>query len=346
MAIKHGGNLTEVAARYGTDPADWVDLSTGVSPLTYPVGDIPASVWNRLPETGDGLETAAKNYYGAADEPIAVAGSQAAIMALPGVITLETGRCGTIALPRVGYKEHQHAWGSFERDGNEWEIEFYDDFPTPKQLETCDVVLLINPNNPSGRQTPRSELQAILRQKQHKGGYLILDEAFADCTPEISILNGVQHSEHLIVLRSVGKFFGLAGARAGFVFAGPVIKALLEETLGPWTVNGPARWVMKQALKDREWQRATADRIQAASQRLNQLLDQTFDCPRAGTPLFTTVYVDNAVACHDLLCQQQILTRLCDEKNAIRFGLPDGEAQWEKLTSALGMLAAARDYRF
>ncbi|WP_375749678.1 threonine-phosphate decarboxylase CobD [Vibrio sp. HN007] len=339
MAIKHGGNLIEIAARFGTNPSDWIDLSTGVSPFTYPVGEIPESVWNRLPETNDGLETAAQSYYGTACEPVAVAGSQAAIMALPGVITLEMGRCGTIALPRVGYKEHQHAWSSYELDGNEWEIEFYDDFPTQEQIESCDVVLLINPNNPSGRFTEQSELQKVLHDKQSKGGYLIVDEAFADCTPDISVLDESSHNEHLIVLRSVGKFFGLAGARVGFVFAKSVIKALLEEALGPWTVTGPARWVMKKALNDEKWQRETASMIQASSERLNQLLDTRLDCHRAGTQLFTTVYLDNAAEFHEFLCTQQVLTRLCDEKNAIRFGLPSDDEQWEKLDAALNALA-------
>ncbi|MDG3085161.1 threonine-phosphate decarboxylase CobD [Vibrio hannami] len=338
MTIKHGGNLIEIAARYGTEPTEWLDLSTGVSPFTYPVGDIPTSVWNRLPETNDGLEPAAKVYYDAAFEPIAVSGSQAAIMALPGGITLELGRCGTIALPRVGYKEHQHAWSSFEQDGNEWEIEFYDDFPTAQQIETCDVILIINPNNPSGKFTEQEQLHKVLSNKEQKGGYLIVDEAFADCTPEISMLNPYKHSDNLIVLRSVGKFFGLAGARVGFVFAKSVIKSLLEETLGPWTVTGPARWVMKNALQDMKWQEATAKRIADDSERLNQLLDSKLDCKRAGTQLFTTVYMPDAQACHELLCRQQVLTRLCDEKNAIRFGLPETEAQWQQLECALNSL--------
>ncbi|WP_073582233.1 aminotransferase class I/II-fold pyridoxal phosphate-dependent enzyme, partial [Vibrio quintilis] len=303
---------------------------------------------------GDGLEAAAKDYYGAAQMPVAVAGSQAAIMALSGVITLEMGRCGTIALPRVGYKEHQQAWGSFEQNGKAWEIEFYDDFPTQHQFAISDVVLLINPNNPTGKLARPDALHAALQEKQRKGGYLIVDEAFADCTPELSMLSTASHHENLIVLRSVGKFFGMAGARVGFVFAKPVIKALLEETLGPWTVSGPARWVMKRALQDSAWQQATAGRIQAASERLNQLLDSKLkasgvndsevnapevDGFRAGTPLFTTVYLDHAVACHEVLCQQQVLTRLCDEKNAIRFGLPADEAQWDQLTAALDVLA-------
>ena len=344
MAVKHGGNLIQIASKYGSDPRAWLDLSTGVSPFTYPVGEIPLQVWNRLPETGDGLEFAAREYYGAASEPVSVAGSQAAIMALPGVLTLELGRCGTIVLPRVGYKEHQHAWAEFQSGGQEWQLDFYDDFPSEQQIADSDVVLVINPNNPSGGFNQRNDLALVRQAMAAKGGYLIVDEAFADCTPEISMLGGVSEnsaadSRGLIVLRSVGKFFGLAGARAGFVFAEPLIKALLQETLGPWTVTGPARWVLKKALADRHWQQETKQKIAAASAHLNQLLDRYIAADRAGTALFTTVYLPDAPRCHDLLCQHQVLTRLCDEKNALRFGLPADKVQWEKLESALFKLA-------
>ena len=352
MAVKHGGNLIEIANKYGSDHKEWLDLSTGVSPFTYPVGEIPLSVWNRLPEIGDGLESAAQEYYGAISEPVSVAGSQAAIMALPGVITLELGRCGTITLPRVGYKEHQHAWAEFQTNGQEWKLDFYDDFPSKQQIADSDVVLVINPNNPSGRLSQRNDLARVRQTMAAKGGYLIVDEAFADCTPEISMLNSVSDnsvtdnsvvdSRGLIVLRSVGKFFGLAGARAGFVFAEPLIKTLLQETLGPWTVTGPVRWVLKKALADSHWQKEAKQKIGTASGHLNQLLDKYISADRAGTDLFTTVYLPDAPCCHDVLCQHQVLTRLCDEKNALRFGLPADEDQRKKLEAALIKLAESR----
>ncbi|MFC1236634.1 threonine-phosphate decarboxylase CobD [Vibrio sp. F74] len=342
MAIKHGGNLNKIAAEYGTDPECWIDLSTGVSPFTYPIGDIPLSVWNQLPQNNDGLEVAARRYYGGFSDPVIVAGSQAAIVSLPAVLTKEMGRCGTISLPRVGYKEHQHAWTRFEQDSCGWNVLFYDDFPSEQQVAESDVVLIINPNNPTGKFSSKNALAIISQKMQEKKGYLIVDEAFADCTPEISMLSTDEQQSSLIILRSVGKFFGLAGARVGFVFASENIKGSLEALLGPWTVTGPARWVMKKALSDHQWQKEVAHRIKSASIRLSGLLGEYLDDRTSVTDLFITVYLDEAAICHDFLCQQHVLTRLCDEKNALRFGLPADETQWKKLESALYFLARNR----
>ena len=335
MAIKHGGDLLQIAAHYKSDPQRWTDLSTGVSPFTYPLNEVPAALWNQLPQTDDGLESIAKTYYQAVNEPVVVAGSQAAIMALPAVLTAKLGKCGCVALPLVGYKEHQHAWVRYQQDGQRWQIEYYDDFPSPTQIADCDVLVVINPNNPTGYVNAKQKLQEVHLDLQRRQGYLIVDEAFADSTTEISMLKNRQEMAGLIVLRSVGKFFGLAGARVGFVFAPLQIQTLLSELLGPWTVTGPSRWVVKKALADKAWQEATKQHIKHAALRLNQLLEKYLKGRKAKTDLFITVYREDAVACHHHFCQLQILTRLCDEKNALRFGLPADQQQWQKLENAL-----------
>lgn len=334
--IKHGGNLIQVASRYGTNSEEWLDLSTGVSPFTYPVGEIPHHVWNQLPQVNDGLEAAAQIYYNAPNEPLAVSGSQAAIMLLPSVLmSIQQRENCVVALPRVGYKEHEHAWRKFAQNHSNCEIVLYDAFPTAAQIAQSDVILVINPNNPSGQIFSSTYLKQLHRSLQQKNGTLIVDEAFADIPSEQSMLTPEVDLSHLVVLRSVGKFFGLAGARVGFVFANDEIKQQIEELMGPWTVAGPSRWVMKQALLDTQWQSSVTKRIQLASEKLNQLLDDTLSFPRTGTELFTTVFTDDAIHLHDQLCRQSILTRLCDEKNALRFGLPAQASQWQQLEHAL-----------
>jgi cobalamin biosynthetic protein CobC len=335
MAVEHGGKLLQVAREYGSDPEEWLDLSTGVSPFTYPVGDIPACVWNQLPQTDDGLEAAAKSYYNAPHEPLAVAGSQAAIMALPAVLREKLGRCGVVALPRVGYKEHEHAWRSFVHNQQQWTVLYYDDSPGQALLEQSDVLVVINPNNPSANLLSRAQLHKLHRQVAEQGGWLIVDEAFVDITPQCSVLSADKQLENLLVLRSVGKFFGLAGVRVGFLFAEAEIKAVMQEHLGPWCVTGPSRWVMRQALADTAWQQSSRVRIKRAGARLQQLLSRYLALPMAGSHLFTTLYLQDAARLHDLLCREQILCRLCDEKNALRFGLPGDQAQWQQLEQAL-----------
>lgn len=336
--IKHGGDLLQIARRYGGKIDQWVDLSTGVSPYTYPVSDLPISVWNQLPQENDGLEVAAKNYYQSPEEPLAVAGSQAAIMLLPDTVKqFLGGRTGVVALPKVGYKEHQHAWCK-NRSGSEidaWEVIWYDDRPSSEQIKQCDVVVIINPNNPTGYQCDVDYLLTIHHELAQKNGILIVDEAFIDIHPEKSILSVINDLKNLIVLRSIGKFFGLAGARVGFLFATEPLKNNVAERLGPWTVTGPSRWVVKHALVDHEWQNKASKKIEKASSRLKTLLSHYLTSDFEGTALFTTVYVENAPYLHDKLCQNQVFTRLCDENNAVRFGLPANVFQWDKLERAL-----------
>ncbi|TCS39034.1 threonine-phosphate decarboxylase CobD [Reinekea marinisedimentorum] len=341
MAVTHGGNLLEIAARYKTDAADWLDLSDGVSPFSIPLGPVPIEAWQALPQNADGLEQAAQQYYQSAFEPLAVAGSQAAIMALPAVITEQLGRCGTVALPRVGYKEHEQAWTVFKKNNQRWSIVYYQDQPTDAQLAGCDVVVLINPNNPTGYLLDAERLWALHNKLAEQGRWLVVDEAFMDVTPHCSVLNRVQRFDHTVVLRSLGKFFGLAGARVGFVFANPSVLTALTETIGPWTVTGPSRWAAKQALGNSQWQQQNRQRLARSSERLHRLLAQHFDSPMATHALFITVKLSDAVAVHGALCQQQVLTRLCDEKNALRFGIPGDDRQWQKLESALTVMQAA-----
>ncbi|WP_413110266.1 threonine-phosphate decarboxylase CobD [Thaumasiovibrio sp. DFM-14] len=342
MGIHHGGNLLAAISTYGGNIDQWLDLSTGVSPFTYPVPAIPTHVWNRLPQDNDGLESAAQGYYGTAVEPLAVAGSQAAIMQLPKLLTQVLGHCGRVCLPRVGYKEHQHAWQSFALNGQRWGVDFYDDLPSQAQIEQSDVVVVINPNNPTGKLHRVDQLRQIHAQLSTKQGYLVVDEAFMDCTPEASLLDKDTFPQHLIVLRSVGKFFGLAGSRVGFVFADHVLLHQLSEVLGPWAVAGPSRWVVKSALQDTQWQINTRHKIAKHMARLTLLLEQSLNAETASTDLFITVYLDNAPSIYRQLCEAHIHCRLCDEKNALRFGLPEAQWQWQKLEAALSDIAPQR----
>src|SRR5690606_22076033 len=91
--LEHGGRLRAAARRYGIPLSDWLDLSTGVNPEGWPVPAVPPEVWVRLPEEDDGLERAASAYYGC-DSIFPVAGSQAAIQALPAL--LHAQRVGVI----------------------------------------------------------------------------------------------------------------------------------------------------------------------------------------------------------------------------------------------------------
>ncbi|MND35434.1 Threonine-phosphate decarboxylase [compost metagenome] len=321
--LEHGGRLRAAAQRYGIAEADWLDLSTGIAPYGWELPAIPASAWARLPELEDGLEAAAREYYGCASL-LPVAGSQAAIQALPRL--REGCRVGVIS---PCYAEHAHAW---RREGHE--LEELDAATAERELERFDVVLVVNPSNPTGQRLAPETLLAWRERLAQRGGWLLVDEAFMDCTPEQS-LAGHCPLPGLVVLRSFGKFFGLAGIRLGFVLAEPKLLESLHEWLGPWAVSGPARALAKTLLQDEDGQQRQRQSLLRDGQHLENLLRDCGLAPTGGTALFQWLACDDAAALHEFLAARGILTRLFARPSSLRFGLPPDEAGWARLRQAL-----------
>jgi L-threonine-O-3-phosphate decarboxylase len=325
--LEHGGRLLRAAREYGIAPSDWLDLSTGISPFAWPVPAIPAAAWMRLPEEDDGLIEIARAYY-RAPHLLPVAGSQAAIQALPRL--RPASRVGVIA---PGYNEHAHAW----RQGGHQVM----NLPAGVLLAQAgdfDVVVLIHPNNPGGERFEREALLELHARLAGRGGWLIVDEAFMDVTPEHSLCPEADR-EGLIVLRSAGKFFGLAGARAGFACASVGLLDALGELLGPWTLSGPTRHVLHRALADVEWQRSARQRLQACSARLAALLAQHGVTPTTGCAFFQWWRDERAHALHRALATRGVFTRLFDAPASVRFGLPGNDAAFDRLDAALRDIA-------
>ncbi|WP_044874787.1 threonine-phosphate decarboxylase CobD [Pseudomonas sp. LFM046] len=321
--LEHGGRLRAAAQRYGIAEADWLDLSTGIAPYGWDLPAIPASAWARLPERDDGLEAAAWRYYGC-DCLLPVAGSQAAIQALPRL--RGRSRIGVIS---PCYAEHAHAW---RREGHE--LEELDSERAERELEHFDVLLVVNPNNPTGQRISPETLLAWRARLVERGGWLLVDEAFMDCTPEDSLASHCP-LPGLVVLRSFGKFFGLAGIRLGFVLAEAMLLERLEELLGPWTVSGPARVLAKALLEDEAGQMRQRQALLRDGQRLERVLRDGGFAPSGGTALFQRLVRDDAAVLHEFLAARGILTRQFTTPASLRFGLPPDEAGWARLGQAL-----------
>ena len=325
--LEHGGRLRQAAREYGIALVDWVDLSTGINPDTYPIPPIDPLCWQRLPEDNDGLEAAAAAYYGS-ERLLALPGSQAAIQSLPRLF-----KPMAIACVSPLYEEHPHAW---EKAGHQLRR-----LPTLQRALSVMTpnVLLCNPNNPTANQLPRQSLLDAADQLRRRGGWLIVDEAFADAEPDntVAALAGGDDAPNLIVLRSLGKFFGLAGARVGFMFAAADKLDALREIIGPWAVANPARVVARCALEDRTWQAEARLRLAASSQRLADMLAPLGTVQR--TALFCTVGGDagslSVTALADHFARRGILVRRFDLHGLIRFGLPGGEGEWQRLAAAV-----------
>jgi cobalamin biosynthetic protein CobC len=298
---------------------------------------------------------AAFDYY-QTNSLLAVAGSQAAIQALPQL----RAPC-RVGVPLEGYAEHQYNW---QHAGHR--VEQLTATSIDSQLAQLDVLVLINPNNPTGQHFSVDQLLDWHQRLAQRGGWLVVDEAFIDCQPQQSLLT---HSPRpgLIVLRSVGKFFGLAGIRAGFVAAEPALLTRLQQWLGPWTLGGPTRQVCQQALSDQDWQQRTRQRLTVDQQRLQQLLASTSGKSIMGTELFQTLTIAQASEIYLAFARQGILLRLFEPqsrqpllqqtkspfqqqlqqqyqqhptRSMLRFGLPGTEAGWRRLQAALEILGA------
>ncbi|NQV82305.1 MAG: threonine-phosphate decarboxylase [Rhodospirillales bacterium] len=329
--LAHGGDLSSAEALYGPPPQGWVDLSTGINPAPYPVGDIGATAFSRLPEKSaiNDLLLAARDYYGApgCGAIAAAPGTQALIQWLP---RLRPRSRVTVLSPT--YAEHAHAWASAGHDVAE-----------AAALEQVpgdtDVLIIVNPNNPNGVCTQRQDLLDTRRNLARRGGWLIVDEAFADVAPDISLAAHCQ-DDGLIILRSFGKFFGLAGLRLGFALCNPQTASRLNQALGPWSVSGPAIAVGTRALRDTAWIEQTRNTLRAEVQRLEILFGRAELDIVGTTDLFVLIRSNQAARLHAHLAQNGIWTRAFPGNRAwIRFGQPGTEEHWRRLETALDLFS-------
>ena len=325
--LEHGGRLRRAALGYGIAEEDWLDLSTGLAPWPFPVPDIPLRAWARLPENDDGLEQAACDYYGTS-QVLPVAGSQMAIQLLP-----RLRRAGKVGVLSPCYAEHAEAWrrsGYIVREVLEQEVDFF--------LDSLDVLVVVNPNNPTGLSLTPARLLDWHARLAQRGGWLVVDEAFMDNTPQLSLAPHA-HQVGLIVLRSFGKFFGLAGVRLGFVLAERKLLRLLAEQVGPWAVSGPTRVLGQACLRDTEGHTRQRIRSDEASERLAALLERSGFKPQGGCALFQWLITEQATALHEFMARRGILLRLFAHNSSLRFGLPADAADEARLEQALQAFA-------
>jgi cobalamin biosynthetic protein CobC len=326
--MKHGGDLTEAIARHGGAPASWLDLSTGINPWPWPIPQsLPESAWQRLPSRAetDALLDAARKTYGVPDGAgiAAAAGTQALIQLLPYLAAP-----GPVAIVGPTYSEHALAW----RNAGHPVIAIDDLAACP---ENAVHAVVVNPNNPDGRVTDHAALAPIAAQLKSRGGWLVVDEAFADIDPAVSAVAWCPDWP-VVILRSFGKFYGLAGLRLGFAIGEPDIVARISAALGPWPCSGPALLIGAAALGDRPWADNTRGRLEQQARKLDQVLAKAGFTIAGGTSLFRLARHPDAKKLHAALARRHIWCRSFDwADDLLRFGLPSDTAGLDRLAVAL-----------
>ncbi|WP_158045022.1 threonine-phosphate decarboxylase CobD [Skermanella pratensis] len=322
----HGGGLARAEARFGHPAEGWVDLSTGINPWPIRVPAPSPDAWTRLPDRDalDRLLAAAGRYFGANPAAIVAApGSQALIQAVPRLVPR-----GRAAILGFTYAEHARCWSLA---GHEVAIS-----ETLDEASDAACVIVTNPNNPDGRQVDPDRLLALAGRQAARGGLLLVDEAFADMAPAISVASAAGRPG-LCVLRSFGKFFGLAGLRLGFALGPSGLVLALEDHLGPWAVGGPALEVGAAAMADRDWIEETRGSLASAARDLDGLLRAHGLEVVGGTDLYRLTRTAHAAALFEHLGRSGILVRPFEARpDWLRFGLPPDAAAAARLRDALG----------
>jgi len=325
--MKHGGDLTQAMAEFGGAADEWLDLSTGINPWPWPIRKLPDSAWQRLPSRADeqALLAAARAAYRVPEAAgiVAAQGTQALIQLLPRLAV-----DGAVAIVGPTYNEHSAAWS----DAGHAIAAIKDLSELPAHVTHA---VIVNPNNPDGRVTDPDRLVEVAAVLQRRGGWLVIDEAFADVDAHISAVASCGKLP-IVILRSFGKFYGLAGIRLGFAIGTPDVANGIRHVLGPWAVSGPALQVGAKALNDAPWAMQTRVRLAAQVIKLDGiLLNAGFEVV-GGTSLYRLARHPEATALHRRLAQKHIWSRSFDwSREMLRFGLPHDAEALDRLAAAL-----------
>lgn len=301
----HGGGIDAARARFGGARGAWIDLSTGINPRPYPVGALARDAWTALPDKGatERLDHAARAFWRVPQDAavLAAPGASALIARLP--LLAAPGR---VVITAPTYNEHGRAFAAAG-----WEI----------SQTGGEAVVIVHPNNPDGRLHPMPQGH----------GLTVIDESFCDVTPEES---HIAHAARpgTVILKSFGKFWGLAGLRLGFAIGDPALIARLSTMLGPWPVSGPALEIGAEALEDPVWADATRDRLAQDVARLDALIGAQVV---GGTTLFRLYDVGDAAAAQERLARARIWSRVFPYSSRwLRLGLPGHPEAWDRLATA------------
>jgi cobalamin biosynthetic protein CobC len=314
----HGGGLDDAVALYGGARADWLDLSTGINPRAYPVPEIPPEAYTALPDR------VAAERLGAAARAFWMVPEGAAVLAAPGASALianipRLAAPGRVRIVERTYNEHEAA---FRAAG--WEVVRTDAEGAPR----AEARVVVHPNNPTGHM--------FSGDNEPEGRpLLVIDESFCDVILYNSRVANWATRPGVVILKSLGKFWGLPGLRLGFAIGDPALIARLKEMLGPWPVSGAAQHVGARALEDMDWANMARQVMNLDAARMDAMVQGKGAELIGGTGLYRLYEVDDAARWQEKLAQGKVWSRIFPYAPTwLRLGLPP-VGGWDQLEAAL-----------
>lgn len=335
--FEHGGRIDVARQAFPDAPQPWIDLSTGISPWSYPLPLMDASEANRLPDTGalQAMIEAAREAYRVppAVDVVALPGTDAGIGILPWLFRTPK----RVAILAPAYSSHRIAWEAAGHSVSE--------IGSLDRIGSAAILIVVNPNNPDGRFTGHADLAAAIPSLKRRDGLLIVDEAFADADEAHSIVPAVTRLDYTLVFRSAGKFYGAAGVRLGFAITSHPVAGRLRSALGAWPLPAQAIAFGRAALADEGWAATQRERLRQACKELDEVLQANGFRPSGGTVFFRLASHDSSREIFTHLAGRGILTRPFEGRSQLRFGLPKGSEEWDRLRDALSSAPSQKQAR-
>lgn len=321
---EHGGDLDRAVMEFGGKKSEWIDLSTGINPNFYPVDSIENIDIHTLPSKDDikNLIDVARKFYYTNGFLNVLSGAQAAINLLPYLFP-----SGDVSIIEPTYNEYKQTFLN-----TNWKVNIVHNL---KKMEGSTIAIICNPNNPDGKIFYQDDLIKLSK----KVDLLVIDESFMDLYPSLSMSNIInKNTKNIIILKSFGKFFGLAGVRLGFIISGKDISEKIENLIGPWQVSNPAIIAGTQALKDDVWIKNNIQKLKKYAYKLDILANQLNWRLIGGTYLYRLYETDSSIETQKKLAQKKIWSRIFSySNNWIRLGIPS-EKKFLEVSSKLSKL--------
>lgn len=261
----HGADINSAAKLYGLEADKIIDFSSNINPFIVESMDkiVAAGVENLQKYPDIKYRRLRKNIadYLRVDDSQVIPGNGATEI----IYLLMRNLSGRLAIINPTFSEYRKgaeiAGLSVVDFVMDWKKDFKLDLDEIyRRKDEFDSIFICNPNNPDGSVR---EIKKLLEFAEKEGKLLIVDETFiefADSEKDRSLVNMVEKSKNLFIIRAVTKFFGIPGIRLGYgISANRELLQKMYDEKEPWTINSFADSASDFIFKEDEYIRKSKE---------------------------------------------------------------------------------------